>query len=129
MHEKERDEKGRENGGSTRKRWDWIATTYAFLQNSMNKIIKITLAILFILCLLKLPYGFYQFVRFLSFAGFCFLAYEANEQKNIMMTFVFVGLALLFQPFLKIALGRELWNLLDVILAIFLLSSIFSKEK
>lgn len=95
----------------------------------MSRIIKLSLAIIFILCLLKMPYGFYQLVRFLACAGFCFLAYEANEQKNKNMTFVFIGLAVLFQPFFKIALGREMWNMIDVILAVFLLVSVFGKRR
>jgi len=76
-----------------------------------------------------MPYGFYQLVRFLAFAGFCFLAYEANEQNNKNMTFVFLGLAILFQPFFKIVLGRALWNLIDLILAIFLIASVLGKRK
>ena len=72
-----------------------------------------------------MPYGFYQLVRFLACAGFCFLAYEANEQQNKNMTFVFIGLAVLFQPFFKIALGREMWNVIDVILAVALFLSVF----
>ncbi len=94
----------------------------------MSRIIKISLAILFILCLLKMPYGFYQLVRFLACAGFCFLAYEANEQKNKNMTFVYIGLAVLFQPFFKIALGREMWNVIDVIVSILLLGSLFTNR-
>ncbi len=94
----------------------------------MSRIIKISLACLFILCLMKMPYGFYQLVRFLAFAGFCFLAYEANENNNKNMTFGFIGLAILFQPFFKIALGREMWNVIDVILAVVLLASVLSKK-
>jgi hypothetical protein len=37
-------------------------------------------------------------------------------------------LAGLFQPFLKIALGRSLWNVLDIAVAIFLVLSIFVEE-
>ncbi len=94
----------------------------------MSRVIKISLACLFILCLFKMPYGFYQLVRFLAFAGFCFLAYEANEQNNKSMMFVFIVLALLFQPFFKIALGRELWNVIDVVVSILLLGSLFTNK-
>ena len=94
----------------------------------MTRIIKISLACLFILCLLKMPYGFYQLVRFLAFAGFCFLAYEANEQSDKKISVVFVVLAVLFQPFFKIALGRDLWNVIDVIAAVFLLATVSTKR-
>lgn len=45
------------------------------------------------------------------------------------MTIVYVGLAILFQPLLKIALGRELWNIVDVIVGIGLIGTIFMKPK
>ena len=63
-----------------------------------------------------------------SLCRLLFLAYEASEQKNKNMTFVYIGLAVLFQPFFKIALGREFWNLIDVFLAVILLASVFTKR-
>jgi hypothetical protein len=42
---------------------------------------------------------------------------------------IYGGLALLFQPFFKIALGREIWNVVDVIVGIGLLVSIFIRAK
>jgi len=76
-----------------------------------------------------MPYGFYQFVRFVALVGFAFLAYQAQEQGRQTEMFVYAGLALLFQPFLKIALGRELWNIVDGVVGIGLLVSIFMKPK
>lgn len=71
-----------------------------------------------------MPYGFYQFVRFTALIGFGILAYKANEQKKQTEMIVFGALALLFQPFFKIALGREIWNIVDVIVGIYLISSV-----
>lgn len=45
------------------------------------------------------------------------------------MTIVYVGLAILFQPLIKISLGRELWNIVDVIVGVGLIVSIFVKPK
>jgi hypothetical protein len=42
---------------------------------------------------------------------------------------IYIGLAILFQPFFKIALGRELWNVVDVVVAIGLIVSIFKNPK
>jgi hypothetical protein len=39
---------------------------------------------------------------------------------------VYIALAVLFQPLFKIALGRTLWNIIDVIVGIGLLGSIFA---
>jgi hypothetical protein len=96
---------------------------------SLNNIIKISLAILFFLCLADMPYGFYQFVRFAGLIGFAVLAYQANQQGRQTEMIVYGGLALLFQPFFKIALGRQMWNIVDVVVGIGLLISIFMKPK
>ena len=95
----------------------------------MERLIKITLAILFFLCLAKMPYGYYQLVRFLALIGYGILAYQANQQGKQTEMIIYGALALLFQPFFKIALGRELWNIVDVIVGIGLLFSVLLKPK
>lgn len=87
--------------------------------------IKIVLSILFLLCLLDMPYGYFQIVRFVGLVGFGILAFQANEIKQKEMAIIYIGLALLFQPFFKIALGRQIWNIVDVIVSIFLIVTIF----
>ena len=95
----------------------------------MNSIIKIVLAILFFVCLLEMPYGYFQLVRFVALVGFAILAYNSNEQGQKTEAIIYVCLAILFQPLVKIALGRELWNVVDVIVGIGLIASIFIKQK
>ncbi len=75
-----------------------------------------------------MPYGYYQFVRFAALVGFAILAFQANEQKNQTETVIYVALALLFQPFFKVALGRTIWNVVDVIVGIGLLISVFKNK-
>jgi hypothetical protein len=89
-----------------------------------SKFLKIFLSIILIFCLFDMPYGYYQFVRFFSMIVFSYMAYKANEQKNKNEVFLFIGLALLFQPFIKIALGRTLWNIIDVVVGVGLLVSL-----
>ena len=91
----------------------------------MIKAIKICLAALMFLCLLDMPYGFYQLVRFMALVGFGILAFTANEKNNNTELIVYGALALLFQPFIKIALGREIWNIIDLIVGIGLITSLF----
>ena len=95
----------------------------------MGKTIKIVLAILFFICLVDMPYGYYQLVRFAALVGFSLLAYQSYLKGNINVVILYVGLALLFQPFFKVALGREIWNIVDVIVGVGLLISIFWKSK
>lgn len=95
----------------------------------MTIIIKLILAVLLFLCLLDMPYGYYQLVRFLALISFGILAFKANEQNKKTEMIIYGGLAILFQPFFKIALGREIWNIVDVIIGIGLIASLFLNRK
>jgi hypothetical protein len=95
----------------------------------MIKAIKIILAILMFLCLADMPYGYYEFVRFTALIGFAILAYDANHQNKQTEMIIYGSLALLFQPFFKIALGRDLWNIVDVIVGVGLIISVISTKE
>jgi hypothetical protein len=95
----------------------------------MRTTIKLTLSILFLLCLADMPYGYYKLVRIIGLIGFSLLAYQSSQKENKTEMIIYIGLALLFQPFLKIALGRELWNVVDVVVALGLILSIFKNPK
>jgi len=61
--------------------------------------------------------------------GFAWLAYKASEKTNKTEMIIYIGLAILFQPIFKVSLGRTMWNIVDVIVAIFLLVSIWWKSQ
>lgn len=52
---------------------------------------------------------------------FAVMAYRYHEAKANNLAVTFGALALLFQPFLKVALGRSIWNVVDVVVALGLL--------
>jgi len=95
----------------------------------MDKLIKIVLALFFIICLADMPYGYYQLVRLAGLIGFAILAFQAKKIGRIKEMIIYCALALLFQPFFKIALGRQIWNIVDIIVSIGLLISVFMKPK
>ena len=83
-------------------------------------------AILLLLCLLDMPYGYYVLVRIVSAIAFCFFAYIAKlSGREVRMVF-FIILAVVFQPIIKFPLGREVWNIVDVCIAIYLLYLLFT---
>ena len=84
----------------------------------MNPLLKLIIAVLLLLCLADMPYGFYELVRFASAGAFAYLAYDYFKCKKEGLGFLFTALVLLFQPFLKISLGRTIWNFVDVVVAI-----------
>jgi hypothetical protein len=99
-----------------------------FSQKYFMKPLSYILAILLFLCLADMPYGYYQFVRFASAAFFVYAAYNENETGRKELVIVFIVLAILFQPFFKIALGRTLWNIVDVIVGLGLLGYASKQE-
>jgi hypothetical protein len=91
-------------------------------------IIRVILAVLLLVCLADMPYGYYELVRFLALVGFGYLAFEART-KNDNTVVVYILLALLFQPFFKLSLGRTIWNVVDVIVGVGLLFTVISEKK
>lgn len=92
--------------------------------NDMRKLYLI-LAALMLLCLAPMPYGYFQLVRFLSTIAFGVIAFRYYQERKEWLAYTCGTLALLFQPFYKIALGRTVWNIVDVIVAIGLLLLFF----
>lgn len=95
----------------------------------MENIIKIILSILFFLCLVDMPYGYYQIVRFAGLLGFVILSYKSCKQNRQIEMIIYGGLTLLFQPFFKVALGRQVWNVVDIIVGLGLIISILFGQK
>ena len=93
-----------------------------------SQTIKIVLTVIFIGCLFDWSYGYYQLVRFLGMVGFGILAYD-NYEKNKSWFIIWLSSAILINPIFKIALGRELWNIIDIIWAILLIASIFIERR
>ena len=80
------------------------------------------LAAMMLLCLAPMPYGYFQLVRFLSTIAFGVMAYRYYVERKEALAYTSGVLALLFQPFYKIALGRTVWNIVDVVVAIGLIA-------
>lgn len=88
------------------------------MKNYFKIIIKIIIAGLLLGCLGDMPYGYFQIVRLISCALFCWLAYIEYQEKRIVTTAVSIGLALLLNPIAKVHFKRQIWNNIDLIIAI-----------
>jgi len=93
------------------------------------KYLQLILSALLLVCLLAMPYGYYVLVRFIATICFCILTLQYYDKKELGLAIIFGSLALLFQPFFKVALGRTMWNVVDVLVAIFLAALVISKSK
>lgn len=90
--------------------------------------IQIAGAAVMLLCVFPLPYGFFMLVRVVMTIVGSYLALKYFEDENTTLALTFCGIALLFQPFFKIALGRELWLVVDIAVAILLLALAAKKK-
>lgn len=93
------------------------------------KYIYTVLSILLLLCLAPMPYGYYMLVRFVAMTVFAVSAYHYYDKGQHTFSIVFGALALLFQPFIKIALGRFMWNIVDVLVALWLLFLLLMEKR
>ena len=92
------------------------------------KKVYLILAAMLLLCLAPMPYGYFQLVRFVAMVVFGVMAFKCYQEKKEKQTWGLGLLALLFQPFAKIALGRLIWNIIDVIVAIGLIVLFFVEK-
>lgn len=75
-------------------------------------------AVALVVCLLPMTYGYYTLVRFAAMIFFGCMAVSFYRNGNIPLCVIAGALALLFQPFFKIVLGRTMWNVVDVVVAV-----------
>lgn len=87
----------------------------------MKKQVYLLLAAMLLLCLAPMPYGYFMLVRFVMMVACGWMAYQYYQRQKTVATWIFGILAMLFQPMYKIAFGRTVWNIVDVIVAIFLI--------
>ncbi len=95
----------------------------------MKNVLYIVIAVMLLLCLADMPYGYFQLVRFVAMASFAYISYDSFKSEKEGIGFTFAALAILFQPFFKIALGRVMWNVVDVVVAIGLICLVATSVK
>ena len=93
------------------------------------KIFLLFLVVLLLLCLAPMPYGYFMLVRFVMMVACGWMAYRYYMRQQKAAMWVFVTLAVLFQPIYKIALGRPIWNVVDVVVAILLILIYFLEKR
>ena len=87
----------------------------------MNKLLLI-FAFALLACLLPMPYGYFMLIRFAAMIIFGLMALIYYQEQKEGMAIFFGSMVILFQPIIKISLGRTMWNIVDVVMAIVLLA-------
>ena len=87
----------------------------------MPKLVIYFAAGLLLLGILPLPYGYYTLLRLVAFGVFTWAAFIAFEKKEAVLPWVFVLLALIFNPIIKTYLPKEIWAIIDFCSGVFLI--------
>jgi len=82
-------------------------------------ITHIVASVVLLLALLPFPYAYYTLLRIVVTICAGIIAYNLKpheDRKN--WFFIFVGIAILFNPIIPIHLSRKIWGLIDIIVAV-----------
>jgi FtsH-binding integral membrane protein len=93
----------------------------------INNWFKFLAAVLLLWALADNPYGYYQLLRWFMLAIGGYLAYRFYKNKKIIWAIIFGLVALLFNPIIPFYLQKNVWQIIDIIVAILFFASIFVK--
>src|SRR3989344_1318858 len=98
------------------------------MKQNKKKNIALLIAAAFLLVALfdGWPYGFFTLLRFVVFASSAYIAWMSYEAQKEKWIWIFGFLAVLFNPFIVIHLDREIWSIIDFIVGIFMIVSVFA---
>ena len=90
-----------------------------------NIIVIIAALFLFTALIDGWPYGFFTLLRFVVFASTAYIAWMTYEAQKEKWVWIFGFLAVLFNLFIVIHLNRDMWSVIDLIVGVFMIVSIF----
>lgn len=92
----------------------------------IDRSIATALIILLGFAFLPLPYAYYMFLRILVTASFAYLCWKRSTSQRSGVAWLFGVAAAIYNPFMPLHLGRELWtvvNLVTIVLSTYILFS------
>ena len=69
---------------------------------------------LLLVALLDMPYGYYQLLRVLIFCVSAYLAVREKGEHSEGWFWTFAACALIYNPVVKLSLGKEIWPIVNV---------------
>lgn len=96
---------------------------------SQKNLIKILLIIALLLPFLHMPYWYFQLLHIFGTIGFTYLAYLDYKQNIKITPQLFAASVIIINPIIKIAFHRNMWQIVDMILAVLILLSILLEKR
>lgn len=76
-------------------------------------VIYITVAVLFIGAF-HMPYGYYVLLRIITTVTFAWASYTSYNKRYNVLPWLLLIAAFLFNPFIKVYLFKDIWELIDI---------------
>ncbi|MDD2388996.1 MAG: hypothetical protein PHP23_04595 [Desulfobacterales bacterium] len=96
------------------------------VNKNKNVAIIISVVFLFLAMIEGWPYGFFTLLRLVVFGTTVYLSWLAHRSERQVWTWTFGFISLVFNPLILLHLGRDLWMVVDLLAAVFLIISIFA---
>ena len=75
------------------------------------------------------PYGYYQLLRWVVAGSAAYIAYQKYELDSKFWMWLMIAIAILFNPIVPFHLDKEVWIVVDVVVAvIFFLSTVVKRK-
>lgn len=95
----------------------------------MEKAIKIFVAVMLLTTAFSMPEDYYRLVSFVVFVAFSILAYNSHVNKKLVEMLTYLGLIIILQPFYVFDISRENYIIINMVIGIGLIVSLFIKPK
>lgn len=82
-----------------------------------------------LLALADMPYGYYQLLRLAVTFYAAWLAWRALELERPVWPWLFGFLAALYNPFFKVSLDKELWEVVNVCTAVLIVIEVWQSRR
>lgn len=86
-------------------------------------------ALLLVIAWGEFPYGFYLIVKNVAFLVLVWAFFNAYKRQVPILPFLFIVLAVIYNPVQRIYLFREAWQVINVVAAVVIILSYFRLEK
>ncbi len=90
-------------------------------------LVLIFLIILLFFALLPLPYGYYILLRFFICFGLIYEVITKTKLDTETIT-IFIALAILYNPIIKMPLGKPIWMIVNVLTAIYFAYQLYERR-
>ena len=99
-----------------------------FFRKRIYLVLLIIAAAMLLIARVRLPYDYYMVLRLAVCAVSIAIAVNANRAQHMFLTWSFGVVAVLYNPFLRVHLTRDIWQVLNLMTVAFFAYAVYIVE-